>query len=218
MKRLIVCLLSFLFLCGCGNRSASEEVTDPYEDMDTADQTRHYRPVHLKEDWTIARNAKRLTLRTGQDRIQLGVRYDPEAIVIRNHGIPYGRVAKLDDGFVSAWFDENPNEKLRLSCEIAHETTITWKDKKYIYYYDENNRAWSSTLEVRKLQPRRLYSVAGKSDGDRKDVCEGVDIESPFSAFGLLLFHEDEIPLALRMGMAWYVTVFGSECAGHFSN
>lgn len=214
MKRLSACLLSFLFICGCGYSSNSEEVTDPYEDMDTAEQTRHYRPVHLNERWTIAQTAKRLTLRTSEDRIQLSVRYDPDAIVIRDRGIPCGRVTKLDDGFVSAWFDDNPSEKLQLSCEIAHESTISWKDKKYIYHYDENDRAWSSALEVRKLQPRRLYSVAIKSDSDFKEVCEGVDIESPFSAFGLLLFHEDEIPIALRMGMAWYVTVFGTECAG----
>ncbi|MBQ8037719.1 MAG: hypothetical protein IJ268_12065 [Proteobacteria bacterium] len=219
MKRLIICILSFLFLCGCGYNSRSEEEeVELYENMDTVDQTRHYRPVHLNEDWMIAQTAKRLTLRAGSDRLQLAVRYDPDEVVIRKRGVTVGRVKTLEDASLAAWLDSDAEHKLVLSCSMAHESSVSWKDSKYAYHYDEKNNAWSSGLEVRKLQSRRLYSVAVRTDDKRKDVCDGVELESPFSAVGLLIFHEDAIPLELRTAMAWYVTVFPTECAGSLSN
>ncbi|MBR4984346.1 MAG: hypothetical protein IKY83_01225 [Proteobacteria bacterium] len=215
MKRLFVCLLGLMLLggCGFGDRSKDAEA-DAYRYAETVDQTRHYRPVHVKEPWMIAQTAKRLTLRAGAERIQLGVRYDPDIIVIRKHGMTIGRVTRQEDGSLGAWMEALPDDKLTVSCSVAHRSVIAWKGMQYDYQYDDAHNAWSDRLEVRKLQPKRLYSVALKTSEARMEVCEGEEIESPFSAFGVLLFHEDAIPLALRMGMAWYVTIFQTECAG----
>ncbi len=210
MKRIFPCLLITLMLTGCF--ADVSDTTSAIEYSRQGDnEMRHYRPIHrTQREWSIAESAKTLTVKAGKDHLRLSVR-TPDRIVVRKGGIIVGNVVKTEDGAQYVPINsESPASSI--SCRSTHQIQISDNKRQISWTFDDEGNASSGNLFLKTIGHHR-FSVAQKtSQNDSAQTCEGVEIESPFSAIGTLVFQEEKWDLAELAGYAWFLTKIDSIC------
>ena len=210
MKRLLVCLILTCLLAGCYNDDS--EILSPIEYSRMMDnQYRHYRPIHWQhKEWTAAESGRTMTLKADDTRIRLSVRQNPPRIVIRQNGVIIGAVEKTEDGAVFVPVAKSTALAPTLICRGFPKLNLVSGDHAFALVFDENS-ASSANLQVNHIQGHK-YSVSEKLPTVANEICTGTEIESPFSAAGTLIVHDEEIELPVRMAFAWFVTRFDTDC------
>ncbi len=213
MKRLFLCFLISFSLTGCFSEEEAMSAIDYVRQGEN--QMRHYRPVHrLHKDWSIAESGKTLTVRSDTENIRLSVRTN-ERIVIRKQGNIVANIEKTQEGAKLTFASDSTTQKpLEVICVQSHIVETRYDGLSKQYRIDENGDASSATMLVKKIQgTKHRYSIAPKdAQAAVNDSCKGEELESPFSSVGTLVFHDDEIPLWARSGLAWFLTKIQSEC------
>lgn len=209
MKRLFFCLSALLFV-GC--MPSEPEISASQLARTPENQTRHYRPVHrMHPDWSISELGKTLTVRS-ESNIKLSARRNPDRVIIRENGTIIGRIEHTHTGahYVSAQI--GPQQPIEFHCLSHHEAEFRARDRIDNYQLTATG-ASNDSFELTKLSARHRYSIVPRSAHDAHVyACDGTELESPFSSFGTLIFHADDLPLPPRAALAWYLTYFEQNC------
>ena len=206
MKRILPCLLTAFMLAGCFN-DGSETFSAIEYSRQGDNEMRHYRPIHrTHRDWSIAESAKTLTIKADQ-HIRLSVRTNPDRVIVRKGGVIIGYIDKTPDG---AQFTPVQGDKptSTLFCRTSHIINLTAGDRTLSWTFDDEGNASSKSLQLKTIGRHRFSVTENKPNS--QDTCEGVEIESPFSAIGTLVFQEESTPE--MAGYAWFLTKIDSDC------
>lgn len=199
MNRLCFLIVGVALCTGCMSYDSAPSVSPSSEDS----QTRHYRPVHpAHPEWSIGELGRSLTIYADDIRVKVSARR-PESVVLRQNGLISGRIVRVEHG---ARFD-GPNA-LEFQC-ITRDSAHIVTDGVTIPIRRTQAGLSTPRLEIRKLADKRRYSLTEHIDAES---CEGHELELPFSTLGALIFSIDDLPLAQRAGLAWYVTRFPVAC------
>ena len=224
MKYLTLCFLSLTLLVGCGNSDPRPSAVDYLTPEDN--QTHHYRPIHKDYPlWTFAQLGNTLTLRTGDSSIKLSVRRNPNQVIIRKSGKILGHIENNGGGAQMKYAIASA-DRLELNC-LDPGKFETFNGSNHVSYTLENKRAVATNgLSIQTIPRAGRFTITAatppkspntcnpdvgddaKDNTNSPNTCDGIELESPFSMAGTLLFQDDSLPLPERAALAWFITRF----------
>lgn len=208
MKHFLPCIFIAITLTGCFDTSDTLSAIEYSRQGEN--EMRHYRPIHrTQREWSMAESAKLLNIKAGKDHLRLSVRTNSDRIVVRKAGVIAGNIEKTEDGarYIPVG-SETPSSTLY--CRTSHVLQLKTDKREIAWNFDDQGNASTNHLQIKTIGKHR-FSVSDKN-AQNGETCEGVEVESPFTATGTLMFQESDIPVEELAGYAWFVTKIDSDC------